>query len=270
MSLHEVLDIALCSDPGRIRSHNEDAVFADADLGVAILADGMGGYNAGEVAASMATSLLASGFARLLRAAAEEPGLLDQPEGLMHDEICGANAAIFHAAQHESQYAGMGTTLVMAWFIGKQVHIAHVGDSRAYLWRDEALRCLTRDHSLLQEQIDSGMISLDEARLSNNRNLVTRALGVEQEVEVDICAHSLCEGDVLLLCSDGLNDMLDDDRIAETLSVFQTNLDEAAQQLVDNANDYGGRDNVSVILVRVKGDCTVDSGWWRKLLAKLK
>lgn len=270
MSLHEVLDIALSSDAGVIRSHNEDAVFADADLGIAILADGMGGYNAGEVASGMATSLLATGFATLLREAQTDDKLLSHPEQLINDEICGTNAAIFNASQTEIKYSGMGTTLVFAWFLNSRLYVAHVGDSRAYLWRDGVLSGLTRDHSLLQEQIDSGTISLDEARVSLNRNLVTRALGIEPEVEVDIGVHDVREGDILLLCSDGLNDMLDDDQISEVIEVHGGNLAIAAEQLVEQANDYGGRDNVSVILVRVMGDCTVNGGWWNKLLDKLK
>ncbi len=270
MSLHEVLDIALCSDPGVVRSHNEDAVFADADLGIAILADGMGGYNAGEVASGMATSLLSTAFSRLLRDASNETALLSYPEQLVNDEICGTNAAIFHASQTQEKYSGMGTTLVFAWFLDNRVYVAHVGDSRAYRWRDDNLGCLTRDHSLLQEQIDSGMISLDEAKVSHNRNLVTRALGIEPEVEVDIGVHDVRQGDILLLCSDGLNDMLDDAQIAEVIAVHGDNLAQAAEKLVERANDHGGRDNVSVILVRVMGDCAVHCGWWHKLLAKLK
>lgn len=258
------------TDPGRVRANNEDAVCVDTQAQLALLADGMGGYNAGEVASGMATSLLSTAFSRLLRDARNEAALLSYPEQLINDEICGTNAAIFHASQTQEKYAGMGTTLVFAWFLDNRVYIAHVGDSRAYRWRDDNLSCLTRDHSLLQEQIDSGMISLDEARFSLNRNLVTRALGIESEVEVDIGVHDVSEGDILLLCSDGLNDMLDDEQIAEVIAVHGKNLAQAAEQLVERANDHGGRDNVSVILVRVTGDCAVHCGWWHKLLAKLK
>jgi len=270
MGLRETLDVAVCSDSGLIRSHNEDSVYADADLGIAILADGMGGYNAGEIASAMATTLLARRFSQLLLNTETQGRLPAAPEHLIADEIGGANAAILNAAESQPQYSGMGTTLVFAWFLGEQLYLAHVGDSRAYRWRNESLQLLTKDHSLLQEQIDSGIISLEEARLSDSRNLVTRALGVEAEVAVDIGVHDVREGDILLLCSDGLNDMLDDDLIAEVLAVHGANLVFAAEQLVERANDYGGRDNVSVILVRVMDDCSVHSGWWHKLLAKLK
>lgn len=270
MSLHEGLDIALCSDPGVIRSHNEDSVFADAELGIVILADGMGGYNAGEVASSMATSLLATGFAGLLRGARSDVDIGCSPEQLLNDQVCGTNAAIFHAAQARKQYEGMGTTLVLAWFLGDLVYVAHVGDSRAYRWRGKRLECLTRDHSLLQEQIDSGMISPAEARFAANRNLVTRALGIEPEVVPDIGVHQVADGDILLLCSDGLNDMLDDAQIADVVTANAGNLTQAAEQLVATANECGGRDNVSVILVRVSGHGAAHDGWWHKLLAKLK
>lgn len=272
MKLLDALEVAVCSDSGIVRSHNEDAVFADAELGIAILADGMGGYNAGEVASGMATTLLATSFSNLLRGleANPAPEIFSDPVQLMRDEICGTNAAIFNASHSQPQYSGMGTTLVFSWFLDNRVYIGHVGDSRAYLWRDDRLQQLTKDHSLLQEQIDSGMISVEEARYSANRNLVTRALGIESEVDVDVGEHDISSGDLLLLCSDGLNDMLDDDEIAEVLEVNGQNLAVAAQRLVEVANANGGRDNVSVILVRVQGDYAVPSGWWQKLLAKLK
>lgn len=270
MGLHEALAVAVRSDPGVVRSHNEDAVFADAELGIAILADGMGGYNAGEVASGMATTLLSTSFSRLLRGPAADETITEHPEQLISDEICGTNAAIFNASQSQSQYAGMGTTLVFAWFLDNRLFLAHVGDSRAYRWRDGGLRQLTRDHSLLQEQIDSGLISLEEARYSANRNLVTRALGIEPEVEVEVAVHDTRPGDLVLLCSDGLNDMLDDEEIAEILHETGDNLSFAAERLVDRANDNGGRDNVSVILVRVVGDYGAGNGWWQKLLARFK
>jgi len=267
---HEVLDVAMRSDPGMVRSHNEDAVFVDAELGLAILADGMGGYKAGEVASGMATTLLANSFSRLLVGPTADPELLRRPEQLIHDEICGTNAAIFNASQSEPQYSGMGTTLVFAWLLGQRLYLAHVGDSRAYRWRNQDLQRLTKDHSLLQEQIDSGTISLEEARYSANRNLVTRALGIEPEVEVDIAAHEFVEGDLLMLCSDGLNDMLSDDEIAEILDLHADCLVTAAECLIERANDAGGRDNVSVILVRMPGMGVATGSWWHRLLAKLK
>lgn len=271
MKLGQVLQMVARTDPGLVRSHNEDAVFADPELGVAILADGMGGYSAGEVASGMATMLLSSSFARLVPTLVPEAlNAGGGPVQLLNDEICSANAAIFNASQSETSYAGMGTTLAMAWFLDNRVYVAHVGDSRVYRLRGDRLAQLTRDHSLLQEQLDNGMISEEEARYSATRNLVTRALGVEPEVEVEIHVHDALSGDLLLLCSDGLNDMLDDDEIATTLRVMGGHLAQAADRLVEQANLLGGRDNVSVVLARVDGEFSVAGGWWERLLGKLK
>ena len=273
MNLPDVLEVAVRTDPGLVRSHNEDAVFADAALGLAILADGMGGYNAGEVASGMACTLLASNFSRLIpTCATQDAGA--ETEGFALQQLTGevstANLAIFNAAQSQPQYAGMGTTLVLAWFFDNRLHVAHVGDSRLYRLRHNRLVQLTRDHSLLQEQLDAGMISPEEARFSQNRNLVTRALGVEPGVDVEVHAHEVHPGDIFLLCSDGLNDMVDDEEIKLTLQTLGGNLELAAEQLVHLANDNGGRDNVSVILIRVLGEYAVPRGWWQRLLATLK
>jgi len=273
MRLGDALEIAVRTDPGRIRSQNEDAVFADASLGIAILADGMGGYNAGEVASGMATTLLANNFAQLLpsvfpQGARSCDGLLVEQH--LVREIGAANAAIFNAAQRQPQYAGMGTTLVMACFYDNRISVAHVGDSRLYRLREGGFEQLTRDHSLLQEQLDGGMITAEQARFSQNKNLVTRALGVEARVEIEIHDHEVLPGDLFLLCSDGLNDMVDDEEIALTLQVLSGNLALTADQLIALANDHGGRDNVSVILLRAKADYGVPRGWWQRMLAGLK
>ena len=270
MKLADALEIVVRSDPGLLRPHNEDAVFADAALGLAVLADGMGGYNAGEIASGMAIAVLANAFGRFLPTwHPGTPGFADPgfASAYLRAEVEDANRAIYHAAQSQPQYAGMGTTLVLAWLHDNRLHVAHVGDSRLYRWRDGQLQQLTRDHSFLQEQIDSGLISAEEARHSQNRNLVTRALGVEAGVEVDIGEFEVCTGDILLLCSDGLNDMIDDAEIALTLQALGRNLPLAADQLIQMANDNGGRDNISLILVGVGGNFTVDRSWWQKLKA---
>lgn len=269
-----VLEIVVKTDPGMVRSHNEDAVFAKASQGLAILADGMGGYNAGEVASGMATTLLASELDRAFHELA--PQSIDPVSGksLAHlrliEHIAQANSSIFRAAESQPQYAGMGTTLVVALFYDNRVTIAHIGDSRCYRLREGRFEQLTRDHSLLQEQIDSGMITVEEARLSQNKNLVTRALGVDPEVEPELHDHDVRTGDVLLLCSDGLNDMVPDEEIALTLQALGANLELAGAQLIQMANDNGGRDNVSAILVKVLGDFHAPRGWWERFKAWLK
>ena len=272
MTLDDALEMVARTDPGRLRARNEDAVFAEPGLGLAILADGMGGYNAGEVASGMATTLLATNFARTIAGGMADSGgagEVDLAERCIGNEVAIANAAIFNAAQSQPQYAGMGTTLVLAWFHDNRMSVAHIGDSRLYRWRERRLVQLTKDHSLLQEMLDSGMITAEEARFSQNRNLVTRALGVDPDVRAEIHLHDLVVGDIVLLCSDGLSDMVDDEEIALTLDTLGGNLVQAAEQLVRIANENGGRDNISVILVRVRGDYAAPRGWWHKLLARV-
>lgn len=255
--IDQALVIASRTDPGQVRAHNEDAVACFAAVGLVVLADGMGGHNAGEVASGMATAMLGNEIpARLARQAAweHEPGGRLFAEAVLGEEVVRANNAIFEAARSQPQYAGMGTTLVAALFHDNRVTVAHVGDSRLYRLRGETFAALTKDHSLLQEQIDSGVISAEDAKHSRNKNLVTRALGVDPEVSPDLATHSVEVGDIYLLCSDGLNDMVDDEEIGSTLGMLAANPELAANQLVDLANDAGGRDNVSVILVKVTGD----------------
>ena len=271
MDLSNVLEIATCSDTGIVRERNEDAVFASPRFGIAVLADGMGGYNAGEVASSMATTVLGDDLEKSLAVASTREYQFDgagDPYHLLKTEIGRANIAIYEAAQSQAQYAGMGTTLVMAFFFDNAVTVAHVGDSRLYRWRGEQLQQLTRDHSLLQEQLDSGMITPEQARTAQNRNLVTRALGVDPDVEIEIRNYDTRPGDIYLLCSDGLNDMIEDAEIALALSALSANLEVCAAQLVQMANDSGGRDNVSVILVRVRDVYPVGGSWWTRLLAR--
>jgi protein phosphatase len=248
------LDVVARTDPGRVREHNEDVVFADSVYGLVILADGMGGYNAGEVASGLAASFLASA----LRTSFFDPS----PETLaargcpiagrcLAESIALANLVIYNAALAEPSYFGMGTTLVTALFSDNRITVAHIGDSRLYRLRDGQLAVMTRDHSLLQEQIDHGMITREEAKFAHHRNLVTRALGVEPSVESEIHEYDVLPDDVYLFCSDGLNDMLSDEEIHLVLQKLSANLDLAADQLIQMANDNGGRDNVSVVLVKV-------------------
>lgn len=249
------IEMAALSDPGRQRHGNEDAVFADARLGLAVIADGMGGHNAGEVASNMAVTAIGS---ELPHAFDTTPPQRLTAEGVPHahaalaDVIRRTNAAIHLAAQQNRRYAGMGATLVAVQFFDDRLVVAHVGDSRLYRLRAGELVCLTRDHSLLQEQLDRGMISPEQARHAPYRNLVTRALGVEAQVAVELAEHAVQPGDVYLLCSDGLHDMVDDGEILVTLKESSANLQLCTAQLVQIANQHGGRDNVSVILAKIK------------------
>ncbi len=263
--------MAYATDPGRQRAHNEDALYVDTERGLAILADGMGGYKGGEVASSMTTTLLGCNLQARLDAAAGRRLVLSDPIRILDEEIQVANLAVFNAALHQPQYEGMGTTLVMAWLLDNALHVAHVGDSRLYRWREGELQQLTHDHSILQEQIDRGMMTEAEARRSEHRNLVTRALGVEATVDVDIHSHDVRLGDLLLMCSDGLTDMLDDRQIVRLLQQGAgSDLKALAGALVAAANMAGGRDNISVVIIRINGDFAVQRGWWYSLQAFLK
>jgi protein phosphatase len=253
-AISKALEIASRTDPGIVREHNEDVVFVNPARGLVILADGMGGYNAGEVASGIAISFIASALeTSFFDPLPDEIDAGGRPDAIrcLAKSIGLANTAIYNASLSESVYAGMGTTLVMALFFDNRITVGHIGDSRLYRLRDGEFAVVTRDHSLLQEQIDHGMITAEEARYAHNRNLVTRALGVESEVESEIHAYDVAPGDLYLLCSDGLNDMVSDEKIRLTLQTSSDDLELAAERLVQMANDNGGRDNVSVILVKV-------------------
>jgi PPM family protein phosphatase len=255
------LEFDAAVDAGRARSNNEDAVAFDAEASLAVLADGMGGYNAGEVASQMATSFVCTELGRWLREAS--PQATDQDIRRAMD-ICvdNANRAIFNAANSNPQYAGMGTTLVVAVFRQGHLLVGHVGDSRAYRLRGQRLLQLTRDHSLLQEQIDAGLISPEQAAFAANKNLVTRAVGVEDTVLLETHQHEVHPGDRYLLCSDGLSDMLDDETIAQLMAGHER-LPDVGRALIDAANDAGGKDNISVVLVQASGAGSAPGkSWW--------
>jgi PPM family protein phosphatase len=274
MSLIASLQMAKATHTGMVRSHNEDSIAIDAEIGLAVLADGMGGYNAGEVASGIATALISSETREAM--ISQSPYEVDKTTGaprattLLRDIIAKANTSIFQSANSQPQYAGMGTTLVVALFCNNQITLAHIGDSRCYRQRGGKLGQVTRDHSLLQEQIDSGLLTKEAAKRSQNKNLVTRALGIEPAVEAEIHTYPALEGDVYLICSDGLNDMVEDEDIEMTLEALGANLQLAAEQLVQMANDNGGRDNISVVLIKVKKDFPADEGMFAKFFSWFK
>jgi len=274
LNLTEVLEIASSTDPGMVRSHNEDSVAADAANGLVVLADGMGGYNAGEVASGMATTVIITEMQQSLQKV--QPHEIDPKTNqqvaarLVREQVMKANTSIYQAAQSQPQYAGMGTTLVVCLFYDNKVLVAHLGDSRLYLLRDGKFKQVTRDHSLLQEQIDSGLITAEQAKNAQHKNLVTKALGIDPSVEPEIHEYPARAGDIYLLCSDGLCDMVDDEDIGMAVQTFGNNLKMAASHLVQMANDNGGRDNVSVILVRVLREYPGPRGVMAKVFAWLK
>jgi protein phosphatase len=248
------LHIEFCgqSDTGRVRSHNEDSIEIDPASGLAVLADGMGGYNAGEVASKLAVRSV--GFLVRQRLARLEPApppdaATPPPAGiLLKESVQLANQRILKTAGTRAEYRGMGTTVVAALFMGNRVHVAHVGDSRLYRFRDDQLRRLTTDHSLQEELVARGMFSAEEVKRLGKSNVVTRALGVDAAVDVSLSEHDVHDGDLFLLCSDGLHDVLSEEDILANLRRFMPDLPRLTRALVQAANARGGKDNISVIL----------------------
>ena len=263
------IEIVTVTDPGKVRSGNEDAVGADAGLGLAILADGMGGYAAGEVASKLAVDEVSAELVTAL------PLLLNKPfsevlQGLVEDMRFAANRAngsILGMAQRESDYEGMGSTLVIAVLLADRLVVGHLGDSRAYRCRAGRMEQLTRDHCWVDEQVAAGSLSVDALIDTRYKNIVTRALGIEDEVDLEVHDHAVEREDIILLCSDGLTDMLSDAQIEAVLAQDGPLL-ERAQTLVDQANANGGKDNISVVLMREAVES--EMGWARRLVSRFQ
>jgi len=246
------LEYALASDPGQMRPLNEDAIGARPDLGLFVLCDGLGGYNAGEIASTMAVSSLLSTLADDYEQASAA-GLPFDVRTVLTARLAEMGNRIAGAAANSTAFEGMATTIVAAWVLGDRLWIAHAGDSRLYRFREGVLEGLTRDHSFSQELLDAGMVTEEEARVLPAKNLVTRALGAGPDVEPEVNEYPLRVGDVLMLCSDGLTEMIDDVQIAGAIFASVPNVQRAAQRLIDLANAAGGRDNISVIVIRLAG-----------------
>ena len=250
------MEVINVSDVGRRRPHNEDSTLSDPGQGLAILADGMGGYKAGEVASAIAVTTIhhevTQGLKRIRRGQTDKGTGLTLESILVREAVVRANNGIYNTAQREPHCQGMGTTVVVTFLHDDILTVAHVGDSRLYRKRAEDFSQVTRDHSLIQELIDRGLYTPEEAAKTTPKNLVTRALGIEAEVRVDVVEERVLPGDVYLLCSDGLNDMVDDEEIRLTLSKYSANLVVAADEMVRLANSKGGKDNISIILIRIR------------------
>jgi serine/threonine protein phosphatase PrpC len=243
------------SDVGRKRSHNEDRFCADPHLGLYVVCDGMGGHKAGEVASRLAVEVIE----KHVRDAHENPALpligyddpaFSQQTNRLASAIRLANHIIYCEAQTQSHYAGMGTTVVSAVLSGQVLSIAHVGDSRMYLIRGDTIQPLTADHSLVAEQVREGLLTGEEAERSPRKNVVTRALGVEVTVDVELCEVPVMSGDILMLCSDGLTRGV---KAEDILHAVRSEEDSQAvsERLVQMANAAGGEDNTTVVVVSV-------------------
>ena len=237
------LEIAAATDVGRVRSANEDSYLVDADVRVLAVADGMGGHQAGEVASAIAIAALKEKLAA---------------GDAIDDAIVEANTAVFSRALGDPALRGMGTTLTAAIYDDDTLLIGHVGDSRAYLFRNDALEQLTVDHSVVAELMAADLLTEAEAETDPRRSMITRALGIDVDVDVDVVPVNLTPGDRLLFCSDGLTTMLRADDIAALLRA-EPDRHAAATALVAAANDAGGADNITVLIADVVADDTGDN-----------
>ena len=264
MGLKRSLQIVALTDVGRVRDHNEDFVDSDLRRGIVVLADGMGDLNAGEIASSMSTNVVMDELRGYVdgtstvqldevtaKGAGQETAKLRLESRVVETTIEKANSAVFHVSQTQAQYRGMGTTIVTALFYDNKMTVAHIGDSRMYCFREGKLKQITKDHSFVQELLDKGLYTAEEARNSSQKNVVTRALGVAPTVEVEVNEYDASVGDIYLLCSDGLSDMVTDENIEKIMYACASDLAEMAKQLIELANASGGKDNVSVVLVKI-------------------
>jgi serine/threonine protein phosphatase PrpC len=271
MNLQEKMTILGMTDTGKVRQKNEDTIGYDSALGLVVLADGMGGHRGGEVASSITVDVIIDNIQQQLPITTS--GKIDTTSGFALESICLRNAVefankqVFDKAEANPKHKGMGTTVVALLFHNSTLSLAHIGDSRCYRLRGNKLEQITKDHSLLQELIDRGFYTREEAQKSGNRNLVTRALGVDPSVTVDLLEDIVLRKDIYLLCSDGLTDLVEDDDICLTITKFSDNLEEAAKQLITKANQKGGKDNISVMLCRVDEDFAIRKGWFTKMVA---
>ncbi len=238
------------TNKGMVREHNEDWIYHNADLGLVIVADGMGGHNAGEVASRMATEVVRS---YLIPSQESVDGDVLEATLQLGQSIEQANKALGAASKFRKELSGMGTTMVVGVFRFGRFFYAHVGDSRIYQSRDKNLKQLTRDHSLVQELVDNGLFeTLEDAEAAGiGNNVLTRGLGLSPDMEADVAEEIVQENDIYLFCTDGLTNMVNDDEIADFLSdIDQNGFEQTAQSMLNLALDRGAYDNVSFVLAR--------------------
>ena len=240
------IQMASRTEVGQVRQRNEDACLCCVDQAWAVLADGMGGYQGGDVASAMTVACFNESLG------SQTVTSVSEALSGLRKATMSANERVYSMSRADRELRGMGSTVVAVRFFNETLAVSHVGDSRLYRYRPDQLVQLTRDHSLLQEQVDGGMMSADAARHAPGRSLLTRALGVEPSVVPDVALHETQAGDIYLLCSDGLTDMLHDDDIALVCETLSANLALAADHLIQLANDRGGRDNITVVLIKVR------------------
>jgi len=241
-------EMAGATDTGLVRERNEDAIKLVPEQGIAILSDGMGGHLAGNVASHMAVEIIAEELSK----GEFKPGepFPDDIRDLITSSLSTANSSIRAVARSQPDCHGMGATVAVC-VVSDQVLISNLGDSRVYEFTNNRLSRLTEDHTLAQRYLKRGMINEKEARYWSGRNLLIKALGIESRIDADISINEFSQGAIYVLCSDGLTDVVSDDTIARFLGNATDNLEISARQLIDKANDNGGPDNISVILIRL-------------------
>lgn len=238
------------TDVGNVRDLNEDYIFLSEayfnEVTVAILADGMGGHLAGEVASKMAVEKVSEIISEKMFTKMTE----NEYKELLKEAVIEANNNIYSLSQKNESFNGMGTTLIVTLITDEWIIFAHIGDSRAYLISDNNYEQLTRDHSLVNELLLSGQITKEEALAHPQKNVLIRALGTDAEIEIDIFKIDWKKGQLILLCSDGLTNSLSDNKIIDVINASIFNLDEVADNLIKEANNFGGEDNISLIIIR--------------------
>jgi serine/threonine protein phosphatase PrpC len=246
------LEIAALTDTGKSRDNNEDSIATKPELGLVVLADGMGGHRAGEVASGLAVEIISRHVEDKLTHNKGEASSDDYSyeADLIKQAVELANETVHETAQARVECAGMGSTVVAAIFNDNKIAVAHVGDSRLYRLRDKKLTQITEDHSVVQELLSRGLITPEEAQTAFNKNLVTRALGIEATVQVDVVEVETADGDVYLICSDGLSDVLADEEIEKHLLNGGSDLNVIVMNMINDVNSKGGPDNISIILVK--------------------
>jgi protein phosphatase len=243
------------TDVGRARDHNEDDFYlSQGDEALCVVADGMGGHQSGEVASAMAIKSMVEYYRESMDAGSADSDVNGESVDIIRrrlvQAIQAANSAVFEAASENEIYHGMGTTIVSGYFTGEGVYLAHIGDSRAYRFRDGSLEQQTTDHSLANEYVRMGILSDEDLEFFPYKNVITRACGLSEEVEVACSYNPVSPGDIYLLCTDGLTDMVEPDEITSILESDES-LDQVCRRLVETANQHGGEDNVTVVVARV-------------------
>jgi protein phosphatase len=251
MDVSDAIHVAIASDRGLIRTLNQDAALSDLSTGLVIVADGMGGHNSGEIASQMATQLIQDEMSSLIAQQKNQPSQVLSIAAILQKAVKQTNDIILETALTRAGCEGMGTTLVSGVFADNKIVIGHIGDSRMYRLRNDDFVQLTEDHSLVQAQINAGLMTKDEARYANNKHLVTRALGTTSEVALELNEYEVLVGDIYLLCSDGLTDLVDDHDIKKTIINANRDIGLAVNALIGIANARGGKDNISTLIALV-------------------